>query len=101
MFEIIKGDLAGRIGILHTNHGKIETKLLYNQLIKLKEDLRQKLYEINYGIDYSDKGQTKEFGNVYYKGALPFHESGKLQLTDKEFNQLNINTIYFKKTNQK
>jgi 7-cyano-7-deazaguanine tRNA-ribosyltransferase len=25
MFEIIKCDLAGRIGILHTNHGKIET----------------------------------------------------------------------------
>ncbi len=25
MFEIIKTDLAGRIGILHTNHGKIET----------------------------------------------------------------------------
>ena len=25
MFEIIKSDLAGRIGILHTNHGKIET----------------------------------------------------------------------------
>ena len=25
MFEIIKCDLAGRIGILHTNHGKVET----------------------------------------------------------------------------
>ena len=25
MFEIIKSDLAGRIGILHCNHGKIET----------------------------------------------------------------------------
>ena len=25
MFEIKKSDLAGRIGILHTNHGKIET----------------------------------------------------------------------------
>lgn len=25
MFEITKSDLAGRIGILHTNHGKIET----------------------------------------------------------------------------
>jgi len=25
MFEIIKSDLAGRIGILHTNHGKVET----------------------------------------------------------------------------
>ena len=25
MFEIIKSDLAGRIGILHSNHGKIET----------------------------------------------------------------------------
>ena len=25
MFEITKSDLAGRIGILHSNHGKIET----------------------------------------------------------------------------
>jgi len=25
MFEIRKSDLAGRIGILHSNHGKIET----------------------------------------------------------------------------
>ncbi|HET8719939.1 MAG TPA: tRNA guanosine(15) transglycosylase TgtA [Candidatus Nitrosotenuis sp.] len=25
MFEILKSDLAGRIGILHTNHGKVET----------------------------------------------------------------------------
>ncbi|KAG2476469.1 MAG: tRNA-guanine(15) transglycosylase [Nitrosopumilales archaeon] len=25
MFEILKCDLAGRIGILHTNHGKVET----------------------------------------------------------------------------
>jgi len=25
LFEILKSDLAGRIGILHTNHGKIET----------------------------------------------------------------------------
>ena len=25
MFEIIKSDLAGRIGILHTSHGKVET----------------------------------------------------------------------------
>jgi len=25
MFEILKTDLAGRIGILQTNHGKVET----------------------------------------------------------------------------
>ena len=25
LFEITKSDLAGRIGILHSNHGKIET----------------------------------------------------------------------------
>ncbi|HEY8109640.1 MAG TPA: tRNA guanosine(15) transglycosylase TgtA, partial [Candidatus Nitrosotenuis sp.] len=25
MFEILKTDLAARIGILHTNHGKVET----------------------------------------------------------------------------
>jgi len=25
LFEILKSDLAGRIGILHTNHGKVET----------------------------------------------------------------------------
>jgi 7-cyano-7-deazaguanine tRNA-ribosyltransferase len=25
MFEILKGDLAARIGILHTNHGPVQT----------------------------------------------------------------------------
>ena len=43
MFEIIKCDLAGRIGILHTNHGKVETPAYVpvihpvNQSIPLKK----------------------------------------------------------------
>lgn len=43
MFEIIKSDLAGRIGILHTNHGKVETPAYVpvihpvNQSIPLKK----------------------------------------------------------------
>ena len=39
MFEILKSDLAGRIGVLYTNHGKVETPA-YVPVIHLKKFVR-------------------------------------------------------------
>jgi len=94
-------DLKEIYNQLTLNKGKIQTKLLYNQLTKLKTDLHKTLYEINYSIDYSNEDQIAEYGNIYYKGVLPFHESGQLELSDKEYTKLNINALYFKKSNVK
>jgi len=86
---------------LTLNAGKIETKLLYNKLVKLKQDLRETLYTIHYGVNYSDKDSSKDANNltdVMKSAVMPFHESGKLELSDKEFNSLNINTIFCNKS---
>ncbi len=39
MFEILKCDLAGRIGILHTNHGKIETPAYVPVIHPIKQSI--------------------------------------------------------------
>ena len=89
---------------LTLNAGKIETKLLYNKLVKLKQDLHETLYTINYGTNYSDKASSKDANSltdVMKSAILPFHESGKLELSDKQFHSLNINTIFCSKLNDK
>lgn len=89
---------------LTLNTGRIETKLLYNKLVKLKQDLRETLYVINYGTNYSDKASSKDANSltdVMKSAILPFHESGKLELSDKQFHSLNINTIFCSKLNDK
>jgi len=42
LFEIIKADLAGRIGILHTNHGKIETPAFIPVIHPVKQTIPTK-----------------------------------------------------------
>lgn len=42
MFEIIKTDLAGRIGILHTNHGKVETPAYVPVIHPVKQTIPSK-----------------------------------------------------------
>jgi len=42
LFEIIKADLAGRIGILHTNHGKIETPTFIPVIHPVKQTIPTK-----------------------------------------------------------
>ena len=42
MFEILKADLAGRIGILHTNHGKIETPAFIPVIHPVKQTIPTK-----------------------------------------------------------
>lgn len=42
MFEILKSDLAGRIGIIHTNHGKIETPAYVPVIHPVKQTIPSK-----------------------------------------------------------
>ncbi len=103
-FTIENKELREIYDRLTMNGNKIENKLLYNQLTNLKQELRETLYTINYGINYSDKASSKDPNNltqVLSSAILPFSESGALEITDKQFNHLNINTIYFGKSNIK
>ena len=42
MFEILKTDLSGRIGILHTNHGKVETPAFVPVIHPVKQTISAK-----------------------------------------------------------
>ena len=42
LFEILKSDLAGRIGILHTNHGKVETPAYVPVIHPVKQTIPSK-----------------------------------------------------------
>jgi len=42
LFEISKTDLAGRIGSIHTNHGKIETPAYVPVIHPVKQTFHQK-----------------------------------------------------------
>ena len=44
MFEILKSDLAGRIGILHTNHGKVETPAYIPVIHPVKQTIPAKKF---------------------------------------------------------
>jgi 7-cyano-7-deazaguanine tRNA-ribosyltransferase len=51
MFEIIKSDLAGRIGILHTNHGKIETPAYVPVIHPVKQTIpTKKIRDIGFDL---------------------------------------------------
>lgn len=51
MFEIIKADLAGRIGILHTNHGKIETPAFVPVIHPVKQTIpTKKIGELGFDL---------------------------------------------------
>ena len=85
---------------LNVKNNTIQTKLLYNTLVKLKEQLRQKMHSIKYGIiEINDKIETS--GDQFTTTVMPFTESGRVNISDKQFRNLNINTIYFNKNNQK
>lgn len=51
MFEILKADLAGRIGILHTNHGKVETPAYVPVIHPVNQKIpAQKLRQIGFDL---------------------------------------------------
>ena len=51
MFEIKKSDLAGRIGILHTNHGKVETPAYVPVVHPVRQSISpQKMREMGFDL---------------------------------------------------
>ena len=51
MFEIKYSDLAGRIGVLHTNHGKIETPSFVPVIHPVKQTIpAKKIKEIGFDV---------------------------------------------------
>jgi len=64
MFEIKKSDLAGRIGILHSNHGKIETPAYVPVIHPVKQIIpTKKIKEIGFDLVITNAYITmKKFG---------------------------------------
>ena len=65
MFEIKYSDLAGRIGILHTNHGKIETPAFVPVIHPVKQSIpAKKIREIGFDLVITNAYITmKRYGN--------------------------------------
>ena len=93
MFEILKSDLAGRIGVLYTNHGKIETPAYVPVIHPVKQTIpSKKIKEIgfdlvitnayitrnNYGDDAIKKGIHKI---IDFDGAI-MTDSGGYQVLE-------------------
>jgi len=57
LFEIIKSDLAGRIGILHTNHGKVETPAFVPVIHPVKQQIPTKKFrELGFDLVITNAG---------------------------------------------
>ena len=100
MFEIIKSDLAARIGILHTNHGTVETPAYVPVLHPVKQTIpatkfKEMGFEIiitnayltrkNYGVDTAiERGIHKIIG---FDGTV-MTDSGGYQVL--EYGDLNV-----------
>ena len=61
MFEIKYSDLAGRIGILHTNHGKIETPSFVPVIHPVKQSIpAKKIKEIGFDVVITNGSEISE-----------------------------------------
>lgn len=61
LFEIIKSDLAGRIGYLHTNHGKIETPAYVPVIHPVRQTIStKKIREIGFDLVITNAYITKK-----------------------------------------
>ena len=72
MFEIKKSDLAGRIGILHTNHGKVETPAYVPVIHPVKQKIpAKKLREMGFDLVITNAYITlKRYGNEAIKQGI-------------------------------
>ncbi|MDE1766025.1 MAG: tRNA guanosine(15) transglycosylase TgtA [Thaumarchaeota archaeon] len=93
MFEIKKSDLAGRIGILHTNHGKVETPAYVPVIHPVKQSIpAKKIKEMGFDLVITNAYITlKQHGNeaaekgihkiIDYDGAI-MTDSGGYQVLE-------------------
>ena len=72
MFEITKSDLAGRIGILHSNHGKIETPAYVPVIHPVKQIITtKKIKEIGFDLVITNAYITmKRHGDIARKKGI-------------------------------
>ena len=72
MFEIIKSDLAGRIGILHTKQGKIETPAFVPVIHPVNQSIpSKKIKEIGFDLVITNAYITrKNYGNDAVKQGI-------------------------------
>jgi len=72
MFEIKKSDLSGRIGILHSNHGKIETPAYVPVIHPVKQIIpTKKIKEIGFDLVITNAYITmKKFGQDAVKRGI-------------------------------
>jgi 7-cyano-7-deazaguanine tRNA-ribosyltransferase len=93
LFEILKNDLAGRIGILHTNHGEIETPAYVPVIHPVKQTVpSKKIREMGFDLvitnayitknSYGNEAITKGIHNVIdFDGAI-MTDSGGYQVLE-------------------
>ncbi len=93
MFEIKKSDLSGRIGILHTNHGKIETPAYVPVIHPVRQSIpTKKIREMGFDLVITNAFITlKRYGNdaiergihkiIDYDGAI-MTDSGGYQVLE-------------------
>ena len=112
MFEIIKSDLAGRIGILHSNHGKIETPAYVPVIHPVKQLIpTKKIKEIGFDLVITNAYITmKRYGDVARKkgihkiinydgaimtdsGGYQVLEYGELDVTPSEMTKFEMNIM--------
>ncbi|PJB99067.1 MAG: tRNA guanosine(15) transglycosylase TgtA, partial [Nitrosopumilales archaeon CG_4_9_14_0_8_um_filter_34_10] len=93
MFEILKSDLAGRIGIIHTNHGKIETPAYVPVIHPVKQTIpAKKIKEMGFDLvitnayitrnNYGDEAVKKGIHEIIdFDGAI-MTDSGGYQVLE-------------------
>jgi len=93
LFEILKSDLAGRIGVIHTNHGKIETPAYVPVIHPVKQTIpAKKIKEIGFDLvitnayitrnNYGDEAIKKGIHNIInFDGAI-MTDSGGYQVLE-------------------
>ncbi len=72
LFEIIKSDLAGRLGILHTNHGNIETPAFVPVIHPVKQTIpSKKIRELGFDLVITNAYITlNHYGNDVTKRGI-------------------------------
>jgi len=72
LFEITKSDLAGRIGVLHSNHGKIETPAYVPVIHPVRQAIpATKIREIGFDLVITNAYITmKKFGQNAIKRGI-------------------------------
>lgn len=93
MFEVIKSDLRGRIGTLHTNHGKIETPAYVPVIHPVKQTIpSKKIKEMGFDLvitnayitknSYGDDAVKKGIHNIIDFDGAVMTDSGGYQVLE-------------------